>query len=254
MDDARLEFDRMYAAIANSQVYRQIVHRAFPDLSEWLTPYSAIDLALLERIAQILNVGPNSSFIDLACGLGGPGLWVCERTGASLVGVDFAGAGINAARELARQRGTARASFVDADATHTCLPAKTFDGLMSIDAIQFMDGLSVATEIARLLRPGGIVALTTWEALADDLPIATVAKDYCAVFKAAGFSIRHYESLANFRERENALYASVEFYRDALREEIGEDANPLLEEAHDGLARAKEPPRVRKIFLAARCD
>jgi ubiquinone/menaquinone biosynthesis C-methylase UbiE len=251
VDEARLAYDNMYSAIADSPVYRQIIHRAFPDLPEWLIPYSVSpSLALLERIAQALNIGPNSAFIDLACGLGGPGLWVCERTGASLVGVDFSEVGVGAATALARQQGIARASFVNADATHTGLPAKTFDGLMSIDAIQFMDPLGVATEIARLLRPGGVAAVTTMEALVDDLPVATVSKDYRAVFEAAGFSIREYEQIAD-GERNNALYESIEFYREPLLEEIGEAANPMLEEARDRLERAKAPPRVRKIFLVA---
>jgi len=251
-DEARLAYDSMYTAIANSSVYRQITRRAFPDLPEWLIPYSVSpSLALLERIAQALNIGPNSAFIDLACGLGGPGLWVCERTGASLVGVDFSEVGVGAATAFARQRGIARASFVNADATHTGLPANTFDGLMSIDAIQFMDAQTVATEIARVLRPGGIAAFTTMEALVDDLPVATVAKDYRAVFRAAGFSICDYEQIsADGLERNNALYESIEFHRDALLEEIGQAATPLLEEARDRLERAKKPPRVRKIFLA----
>ena len=51
-DEARLAYDNMYAAIANSRVYRQIIHRAFLDLPEWLIPYSVSpSLALLERIA-----------------------------------------------------------------------------------------------------------------------------------------------------------------------------------------------------------
>jgi ubiquinone/menaquinone biosynthesis C-methylase UbiE len=252
VDEARLEFDSMYAAIAGSRVYRQVTHRAFPDLPEWLIPYSVSpSLVLLERIAQSLNIEPDSSFVDLACGMGGPGLWVSERTGASLVGIDFSAAAISAATKLARQRGIARATFVNAEATGTGLPKKSFDGLMSIDAIQFMDARSVATEIARILRPGGIVALTTMEALVDDLPVATVAKDYRAVFKATGFSICDYEQLADSFESDNALFESIDLYRDALVEEIGEAATPMLEEARDRLERAKAPPRVRKIFLVA---
>ncbi len=252
MDEARLAYDSIYAAIAGSRVYRQITHRAFPDLPDWLIPYSVSpSLALFERIAQSLNVGADSSFVDLACGMGGPGLWICERTGASLVGVDFSAAAISAAATLTRQRGIARAAFVNADATGTGLPEKSFDGLMSIDAIQFMDASSVAMEIARLLRPGGIAALTTMEALVDDLPVATVSKDYRTVFKATGFKICDYEQFAYSPERDNALFESIDFYRNALVEEIGEAATPMLEETDERLKRAKAPPRVRKIFLVA---
>jgi len=140
---------------------------------------------------------------------------------------------------------------VSADATDTGLPEKSFDGLMSIDAIQFMDARSVATEIARVLRPGGIAALTTMEALVDDLPVATVAKDYRAVFKTTGFSICDYEQLADSAEKDNALFESIDLYRDALVKEIGEAASPMLEEADERLKRAKAPPRARKIFLVA---
>jgi len=89
------------------------------------------------------------------------------------------------------------------------------------------------------------------EALVDDLPVATVAKDYRAVFRAAGFSICDYEQIVDGLERNNALYESIEFHRNALLEEIGEAASPMLEEAQDRLERAKAPPRVRKIFLVA---
>jgi ubiquinone/menaquinone biosynthesis C-methylase UbiE len=252
MDEARLAYDNMYAAIAGSQVYRQIIHHAFPDLPEWLIPYSvAPSLALLERIAQSLNVGPGSSFIDLACGMGGPGLWVSERTGASLIGIDFSAAGISAAATLARERGIARATFVNADATDTGLRGKSFDALMSIDAIQFMEPQAIAAEIARLLRPGGVAAVTTMEALVDDLPVSTVSKDYQAVFKAAGFSICDYEPFPDSTESDNALFESIHLHRDALSKEIGEAATPILEEARDRLERATAPARVRKIFLVA---
>ncbi len=202
---------------------------------------------MLGRVAEAMRIGPGSTFIDLACGLGGPGLWVCERTGAKLVGVDFAGSAVRAATALARQRNIAHASFMEADATQTGLPSDTFDALMSIDAIQFIDPRGAATEIARLLRPGGIAAITTVEALVDDLPFVTVAKDYRTVLSSCGFSIREYEQMT--RENEHELFASIEAYRDALLDEIGDAALPLLEEARDRLKRAELPPRVRKIFL-----
>ncbi len=50
-------------------------------------------------------------------------------------------------------------------------------------------------------------------------------------------------------ENDNALFESINLNRDALVQEIGEAATPLLEEAHDRLGRAKPPPRARKIFL-----
>jgi hypothetical protein len=94
-------FDRMYRATIESGVYRAAERASAPGLPEWLVPFSIVDGPLLERIACELRVRKGDTFLDLACGAGGPGLWVAERTGASLIGVDFAPSAIAAASPYA---------------------------------------------------------------------------------------------------------------------------------------------------------
>ena len=50
---------------------------------------------------ELLQVRPGEMLADLACGAGGPGLWMARETGALLTGVDPSPAGLAAARDRA---------------------------------------------------------------------------------------------------------------------------------------------------------
>lgn len=160
--DLSEHFERIYGAIAESKVYRDAIRSSMADLPDWVIPFSITGADDLAMIAAELHVHGGDCFVDLACGLGGLGLWIAERTGASLVGVDVSNSAVKAASALAADRRLSeKARFKVADITDTGLSDGEFDGLMSIDAIQFVDPQRVVSEIARLLRPGASAVVRT---------------------------------------------------------------------------------------------
>jgi len=244
-------FNDMYLAINRSRVYREAVRASAKGLPDWLVPFSTIDVVLLERIAAELGVKDGETIVDLGCGAGGPGLWVAEHTGASLIGLDFAAAAVDAAASLAERRNmTSRAQFVVADATATGLPSGSISGVMSVDALMFIDPQRVAKEIGRILRPDGVVVATAAESLVEPF-MPTLVRNYRLIFEAAGFRIRHHEKSTSSDEQRLALYRALQERCVALRAEIGEAANVLLEEARDGLERDTKAIRVRHVLLIA---
>jgi ubiquinone/menaquinone biosynthesis C-methylase UbiE len=246
------DFNRSYAELAHSRVFREVVQTALGDLPEWIVPLSFTSSDDLEQIARALEVGPSETFVDLACGLGGPGLWVAEKTGAFLVGVDFSDVAIGEAEALAKRRHLDhRSRFVVANALDTGLPADAFAGVMSTDAIQMIDPHGIAREIARLLRPGGSVVVRTWEAVDDDPPRATMVRDYRPVFEAAGLQIITHREPAGSRERELTFFRTLSARAVEFRNEIGDAADGLLQEAASFLERG-DTPRMRKVFLTAK--
>ena len=245
-------FNTMYLAINGSCVYREAVRASANGLPDWLVPFSTINACLLERIANGLDVKESETLVDLACGAGGPGLWVAEHTGASLMGIDFSDAAVKAAISLAECRNmTSRAQFVVADATATGIPSGSVAGIMSVDALMFIDPERVAKEIARLLKPGGVVVATAAESLVGPF-MPTLVRDYRPTFETAGFRIRIHEELTGHEDQQLALYRALCERDVALRAEIGEAAERLLEEARTGLERAGPGTvRVRNILLVA---
>jgi ubiquinone/menaquinone biosynthesis C-methylase UbiE len=245
-------FDRVFAALSASRSYREATRAATPELPEWLIPFNGIGFDELARIARETRAGASDSFVDLACGTGGSGLWIAERTGASLVGVDFSAAAIREAAKLARERGRAeQARFVVADAEETGLTTAAFDAVVCIDALIFMKAERAANEIARLLRRGGYAVATSWEMLSDDVLLPSMVRDYAPIFDSAGLAIQTHEVLTGWSERLTLYYRALIERESALREEMGEAASSLLEEARDGIAREGRPPRVRKVFIVA---
>lgn len=111
-------------------------------------------------------VGPHDVVVDLGCGTGDL-CALAASAGARVIGIDFA-AGMLAA---ARRRGV-RAPLVRADAARLPLPAACASVVTSAFALRnFVSIARVLSEAARVLRPGGRLAL-----LEVDQPTGALAR------------------------------------------------------------------------------
>jgi SAM-dependent methyltransferase len=191
-------FDQHFTEAAHSHGLRSILAEDLPDD---IDPYSFITFAGLEDIVGWLGLSPGSLLVDLACGRGGPGLWLARHTGAELVGVDFSGVGIDHARQRAKELGhEVTATYVVADAASTGLPDGGADGLVCVDAIQLMTHrVDVMREVRRVLKPGARAAFTTWE-WPDRLP------DLAALFEEVGLRTVTVEPRPEWLERQRGIY------------------------------------------------
>jgi SAM-dependent methyltransferase len=117
----------------------------------------------LEGFAERLALGPEKSLLDVACGAGGPGLYLARLSECTLTGVDREAAGLANARRLAKETGVGlRARYVQADAS---LPLPfadgSFDAILCLDALNHLPGRAgVFADWARLLVPGGRLLVT----------------------------------------------------------------------------------------------
>ncbi|GAA1458479.1 class I SAM-dependent methyltransferase [Williamsia maris] len=126
--------------------------------------------AVAERIAAIAgevvsrtdDVSPleGADVVDLACGTGSAALAAHER-GAHVTGVDLTGELVSIAEGKARDAG-ADIAWITADASDTGLDTDSFDGVVSNMGIIFVDPDRQLAELARLLRPGGVLGFSAW--------------------------------------------------------------------------------------------
>jgi ubiquinone/menaquinone biosynthesis C-methylase UbiE len=169
------------------------------------------------------------AFADIACGMGGPGLWIARESGARVTGVDLSRVAIAQAAERAERLGMASsARFAAGSFAETGLEAASMDAAMSVDALQYApDKHSALREFARIVRPGGRLAFFAFElhperarglpAVGDD-PVG----DYRPLLEEAGFQLLTYEETPRWHERLSAAYGAVIGAQDALRAEMGE--------------------------------
>jgi SAM-dependent methyltransferase len=108
-----------------------------------------------------LGVDPGTSLLDVACGSGQLAL-IAARRGAKVSGVDIATNAILAARGRAELEGL-NVRFDEGDAEALPYEAASFDVVATLFGAMFAPRPElVATELLRVCRPGGRIAMGNW--------------------------------------------------------------------------------------------
>lgn len=157
------------------------------------------------RLAELAGLRAGERLIDIACGTGASVRLLAERFGVEAVGVDLAGESLRRAEADTQAAGLAdRVAFVEGDAEALPLPSGAFDvALSECSLCTFPDKRRAVAEIARVLRPGGRVAISDMTADVAALPaplrsaaarVACVAdalteEGYIELLATAGFTI-----------------------------------------------------------------
>lgn len=147
-------YDAQYGKFA-SALYSEIRRETWGrDIGQngWITAEE------VEKFIAWLGLSAGHRLLDIACGSGGPSLFMAERSGCAVTGVDLHESGIAQARRQAEERGLgARARFEVADGSAS-LPFDdaSFDAITCFDAINHLpDRPRVLREWRRVLKPGG---------------------------------------------------------------------------------------------------
>jgi arsenite methyltransferase len=130
--------------------------------------------ALTEHLICTLAVGPAAVVADVACGQGETSLEVVRTTGARAIGVDLSAHAVTEARQAAERAGlTGSVEFLVGDADALPLDDRSVDAVLCECALCiFPDKHRAATELARVLKPGGTLALSDVIAEQERLPAA----------------------------------------------------------------------------------
>ncbi|HEX6586977.1 MAG TPA: class I SAM-dependent methyltransferase [Solirubrobacterales bacterium] len=124
--------------------------------------------SIAERIAtagttavDAAAVSENDAVLDVACGSGNATI-PAARTGAEVTGLDLTPELLEAGRVNAAEAGV-KIDWVEGDAEQLPFDDASFDVVISVFGCMFApDHRKAAEEIARVLRPGGRIAVCAW--------------------------------------------------------------------------------------------
>ena len=112
-----------------------------------------------------LGLAAGGRVLDLCCGAGASAVAAAHAVGAAgrVLGVDVAGPLLDLARARAAREGLANIEFRYGDALATGLPDRSFDAVVCVFGVFFApDMAAFVAEMRRLVRRGGVLAVTTW--------------------------------------------------------------------------------------------
>jgi ubiquinone/menaquinone biosynthesis C-methylase UbiE len=251
-------YDAVYAAISQSAMFSRIwrKHVLGGDYPMDFAHISFLTLIELQGMRQRLALRRGAALVDLACGAGGPGLWIAKVADATLVGVDPSAIGLTHARARADSVGIAnKARFTQGTFAATGLADAAADGAMSVHALQYApDKRAGLKEAARILRPGGRLVFTTFEVepqRVEGLPVLGVdpVADYRPLLEEQEFAIESYQETRGWAERVQATFTAVIEAMPVLTSEMGGRAASAL-----GLEAAltlRYRPYRRRVLAAA---
>ncbi|TCI00807.1 methyltransferase domain-containing protein [Roseococcus sp. SYP-B2431] len=137
---------------------------------------------LAEPFLDALALAPDQRVLDAGCGTGALSAALLERDpGAKVTGVDLGQAYVEAARVALPQ-----ARFERGDILSLPLPTGSQDAALALLVLAFVpDPLKAVREMARVTRPGGVVATAMWD-FAGGFPFLRLFADTAAVVLREG--------------------------------------------------------------------
>ena len=112
-----------------------------------------------------LRLAAGASVLDLCCGAGASAICAAHTVGpgGAVLSIDVALPLLELARDRAAREGLANIEFRPGDAIATGLPDGGFDAVVCVFGVFFApDMAAFVAEMWRMVRPGGVLAVTTW--------------------------------------------------------------------------------------------
>lgn len=125
---------------------------------------------LTDRLSGMLTIKPGERLLDIGCGVGEPAIRLASSHEIDVVGVSISERQVQKANERAASAGLAnRLSFQYGDAMDLPFPDESFDLVWALESLHHMpDRWHVIEQAARILRPGGRMAIGDFLLRGDD--------------------------------------------------------------------------------------
>lgn len=159
VEAVRDHYDRL--SVFYGALWGEHIHHGFWEDGE--SPARA-QVKLVERLVSRAHIPHKSHVLDVGCGIGGPAIWLARSLNCSVLGLTISP--VQACMATARARAAGLDShirFEVRDANRLRFDAATFDVVWVIECSEhLMDKSRFIESCARVLRPGGVLALCAW--------------------------------------------------------------------------------------------
>lgn len=123
-------------------------------------PLAEATQALTQEMRERAAIAAGDRILDVGCGTGRQGCDLVADFDVSVLGITTSGRGVEAADELAAERGLDNARFEQRDGTDNGLASERFEVVWALESSHLMrDRPALLRECVRVLAPGGRLVL-----------------------------------------------------------------------------------------------
>jgi cyclopropane fatty-acyl-phospholipid synthase-like methyltransferase len=114
----------------------------------------------LDELIRKAGINANTYVLDIGSGVGGPAIYIAQKTGCRIMGIEISDVGVERARKFASDSGLSnRATFHLGDAMEMPFPENEFDVVISLNVMNvFEDKIGLFRQVLRVLKTNGVFA------------------------------------------------------------------------------------------------
>jgi SAM-dependent methyltransferase len=144
-------------------------------------------IAGTRRLLERLDIRRGMTVLDLGCGVGSAMLYLAKRVQCRLIGVDKDPEMLHRARRALPLRAFPDVHYIQGDAIRIGFATDSFDRVIVQSVACFTDNDALFGEIARILKPGGMVGINevTWRKPPTQEIEAVMCATICETFHGA---------------------------------------------------------------------
>ena len=189
-----------------------------------LCQYNVLDMEQLDTMLEVLNLQPNQLVLDIGCGLGKIAEYIAEKTGASIIGIDFAQKVLEwAQRNTKAEKG--ELVFQVGDLNKLEFPKEKFDVVISIDTLYNAKNFNeVLKKMKEILKPKGQMGIFYAQGRNSEEPLEKMNPENTNVGKALLENGMQFNTI-EFTENGRAIWIRELTVAQELEEMFKEEGN-----------------------------
>ena len=203
---------------------------------------SMVDREQLDKLMEVLELTSMNRVLDLGCGVGRITEYLSDKTGAKITGVDFAKGVIDRANKRTAVKRD-RLSFCVCDMNELDFPSNSFDTIIAIDTLYFVDDLDeIVAAMNEVIGNAGQMGVFYSQIIKPNESRDLLDADSTRLAKALHKSGLSYRTWC-FTENEHEIWRKEKEMAEALKPDFESEGYLDLSES-----RAKEAERLLEII------
>jgi len=207
---------------------------------------SMLDTEQLDKLVEVLDLTPANRVLDLGCGVGKITEYISDKTGAKITGMDFAEGVVDRANQRTASKRD-RLSFCAGDINDLDFPPNSFDTIIAIDTLYFVDDLDATVRaMKKIIGDAGQMGLYFSQIIKPDESRELLAADGTRLAMALRNSALSYRTWC-FTEREYEIWRKEKKTAEELKADFEREGYMDLCES-----RAREAEQLLELIAAGR--